>query len=248
MYNVSNSSLMMGNSDDDSQSPSRDWIHELRNRKAGNSNDEVIKGSLHLDSLTEDKMRSLMSVIIEFNPDMKEVVQAFLEVCDHREMEEKLIQLKQKAIMHITDSHVSPSGLQHHPWNCFDVPNPLAHFMKVCVIQGDNLLSERQWEDAVYYVLMAWSHVHNIPPKDTLINWAKQNCFKLLAERCKRALGMMQNSLTNEKCEDLLLRMKVACQQNAAIQPCMDIVGEFLLRWPTISSNQNNGSLCCKQF
>ena len=75
MYNVSNSSLlMMGNSDDDSHSPSRGWIHELRNRKAGNSNDEVIKGSLHLDSLTEDKVRSLMSVIIEFNPDMKEVI------------------------------------------------------------------------------------------------------------------------------------------------------------------------------
>ena len=57
------------------------------------------------------------------------MVQAYLEVCDLPEMEAKLIKLKEKAMMHINDSHVSPSGLQHAPWNCFDVPNPLAHFM-----------------------------------------------------------------------------------------------------------------------
>ena len=76
----------------------------------------------------------------------------------------------------------------------------------MCVIQGDNLLSEEQWEDTVYYVLMAWSHVNSIPELDTFINWAKQNCFKLLVERCRKALEMMQKSLTNEKCEDFLKR------------------------------------------
>lgn len=163
-------------------------------------------------------------------------------------MEAKLTHLKEKAMVHINDSHVSPSELQHAPWNCFDVPNPLAHFMKVCVIQGDNLLSEEQWEEAVYYVLMAWSHVNSIPVLDsTFINWAKQNCFKLLAERCKKALEMMQKSLTNEKCEDFLKRMKVAWQQNAAIQPCMDIVGEFLSRLQ-YSSREVHSVCACATF
>ena len=67
--------LTMEDSDDDSQTLSRSWIDERKcQRKAANSNGEVVKGSFHLDSIAEDKLRSLINFIVEINPDMDEVI------------------------------------------------------------------------------------------------------------------------------------------------------------------------------
>ena len=73
--------------------------------------------------------------------------------------------------------------------------------------QGQTLLDLQQWELSLSYVLMAWSYVNGMPNWDNPShNKSKEQCFKALAVQCKKALTNLKNSLTQEKCKDLIDR------------------------------------------
>ncbi|CAH3175043.1 unnamed protein product [Porites lobata] len=162
------------------------------------------------------------ALVTERHPDLEQELQGLIPEPDLKEMEKKLNYLQRKIYKSFPHSRYGSSSNTF----CYRRVNThLAAFKKECVGQGQTLLDLQLWELSLSYVLMAWSYVNGMPNWDNPShNKSKEQCFKALAVQCKKALTNLKNSLTQEKCKDLIERMQSACEQDNQLQPCVKLL------------------------
>ncbi|KAK3711750.1 hypothetical protein QZH41_020140 [Actinostola sp. cb2023] len=85
------------------------------------------------------------------------------------------------------------------------VHSHIVEFKKMCIDQGKQLLEGCLWKIAVEYVLMAWSHISDLPTWDSPShNSCKTSCYRTLAVQFQKALT--QGSYTMKEYQHLRTR------------------------------------------
>ncbi|XP_068686194.1 uncharacterized protein [Montipora foliosa] len=179
--------------------------------------------SVTLNGLSKSQLVDLMTTLVtERHPDLEQEVRGLVPEPDLTELEEKLKYLQRNIYKSFPYTRY---GSSRDAFCYRRVNTHLSAFKKECVSQGNTLVSSQLWESTVCYVLMAWTYVDGMPNWDNPAhNKSKEQCFKSLAVQCKKALTKLKNSLTQDKCQDLLERMQEACEQNNELQPCVDLL------------------------
>lgn len=194
-------------------------------RLAGSPRNETPSPALSvtLNGLTKAQLVDLVNTLVaERHPDLEQELRGLIPEPDLSELEEKLKYLQRNIYKSFPYTRY---GSSRDAFCYRRVNTHLAAFKKECVSQGQTLVASQLWDSAVNYVLMAWSYVDGMPDWDNPShNKSKEQCFKGLAAQCKKALMKLKSCLSEEKCTDLLRRMKSACEQNNQLQPCLDLL------------------------
>lgn len=189
-------------------------------RSDGSSSPSI---SVVLNGLSKSQLLDLVNTLVmERHPDLEQEVRGLIPEPDLQELEEKLQYFQRNIYKSFPYTRY---GSSRDAFCYRRVSTHLAIFKKVCINLGNTLLSSQLWDSSVSYVLMAWTYVDGMPNwENTAHNKSKEQCFKTLAVQCKKALTRLTSSLTQDKCQDLLERMKEACEQNTELEPCVTLL------------------------